>query len=217
MKKLYLWFIALLVVGTTVGFFVKFTFFRPAFIEKELFEQYKTFTLNLDWPVFNQKTIDNDLNAFIHENVIKISQAPPRSPNDPRHYKNDLFLSYEKPVISKHYISLAFYVSTYTGGAHPNTIVVCKTYDRSTGKLLHLADFYSKAPDRLRGVLVDKLVKTLEYFDPVWVKDGVKANNLENFVVDRNGLTFYFSPYEVTAYAYGVQKVKVSLAELAKL
>jgi len=186
---------------------------KPAYENKEIVKNTKISQLKVDYPIFDHKIIQHDIDAFIKENITSFEQLPPPPTDIPVHYINDLNISYDTPFISDRTISVAFYVMLFTGGAHPNTTVICRNYDAKTGQSIQLADVCATGKAVLRKMLIDKIMKTIdEPLNPPnkqWIINGVNSNKLENFTMGPGHLTFYFNQYEVAPYALGIQKVEV--------
>lgn len=105
--------------------------------------------------------------------------------------------------------------STYTGGAHSNTVFYSHNYDPATGKELKLTDVI---PDTsmLPEILGEKLDR--DYSDAAWLVDNVTdtiRDELSGKVPDAtiawtlgpDGITFWFEPYHLASYADGTQQV----------
>ncbi len=117
------------------------------------------------------------------------------------------------------YVSLLAYYYSNTGGVHPNYWYDGITFDSTSGEVLPLSSFCPDA-SRLADLLEAKLVET---YDREWfLYDDLSAVILENytenghltFTTAEDGLTFYFSPYDLSSYAAGAQVVTLTWAEL---
>lgn len=101
---------------------------------------------------------------------------------------------------------------TYTGGAHGLTTWTPLVFDSRTGELVNEADFF--APDYAEGVSellrrhLDDNPDEIELFD----RGSVTVNGA--FEPGKDGVTWYFQPYEIAPYAYGVISVTVPWNEL---
>ncbi|QJD80861.1 DUF3298 and DUF4163 domain-containing protein [Spirosoma rhododendri] len=107
----------------------------------------------------------------------------------------------------------------YTGGAHPNTNVMFMNFDRQTGNVLALTDMVSDTTALLtiverafrkdQGLLPQYNLEERGYF----LRDG-QFFLPANIGIDRKGLTFYYNPYEIAAYALGPIEVTVPYEQL---
>ena len=108
----------------------------------------------------------------------------------------------------------------YTGGAHPNSSLTYYTFDRETGRLLTLADMVSDTT-ALLGVLErefrqhQKLLPLTSLEEQgYFLRDGhffLPAN----VGASRDGLVFYYNPYEIAAYAIGPIRITVPYEKLS--
>jgi hypothetical protein len=170
--------------------------------------------INIDYPVFRNPGVDQDIEIFINMQVSKFKKIAPPSPDDPRHYKNELNISFDKPFVSDKYISIVFYVMTYSGGAHPDTVVVTKNFDAHTGLPLKFADVCPISKSRIRLMILLRLLGTIDNPDSRWINQGVKKNDLDTFSLGPDAITFYFNQTEVAPYSQGIQKVTFHISEL---
>ncbi|GAB3895653.1 DUF3298 and DUF4163 domain-containing protein [Spirosoma agri] len=107
----------------------------------------------------------------------------------------------------------------YTGGAHPNSNLAFYTFDRETGKTLALNDLISDTT-ALLGV-VEKAFRKQQDLRPQYnleergyfLRDG-RFFLPANVGVGRDGLIFYYNPYEIAAYAVGPIEVTVPYEQL---
>lgn len=104
----------------------------------------------------------------------------------------------------------------YTGGAHGSILVFAKNY--ANGKVVGLNDLFRKPEKALALMSELSRKKLLEQDLP---KDMVEAgttpekDNFNTFLLEKDGLTLYFNPYQVGPWAAGVITVKLTLKELA--
>lgn len=107
----------------------------------------------------------------------------------------------------------------YTGGAHPNSSMSFYTFDRKTGRMLSLADMVDDTV-ALLGIL-EKAFRQQQKLAPnanleeegYFLHDGhffLPAN----IGTGREGLVFYYNPYEIAAYAVGPIEVTIPYEKL---
>lgn len=107
----------------------------------------------------------------------------------------------------------------YTGGAHPNTNLSFYTFDRKTGKALSLNDLVTDTTALLN--VVEMAFRKQQNLPPQYnleergyfLRDG-RFFLPANMGVGRNGLIFYYNPYEIAAYALGPIEVTVPYEQL---
>ena len=107
-------------------------------------------------------------------------------------------------------LSILFDVSTYTGGAHPNTSHIALNYDLNKGQALTLADVFKPNVDAvatLAAMATDELKRTNRLVFP----DGAapKPENYKVWNFDFNNLLITFDQYQVMPYSAGPQTVAI--------
>ena len=106
----------------------------------------------------------------------------------------------------------------YLGGAHGSLTVSSSNYTRSDGRAVNLRDLFRK-PDKALALFSELSRKKLAQRD--LPQDMVEAgtapdqDNFQTFLLEKDGLTLYFNPYQVAPWAEGVVTVTLSLKELA--
>ena len=108
--------------------------------------------------------------------------------------------------------SFLSYYSGYTGGAHGYYCYLGHNFDAATGEELTLADLVADEQS-LKDLLWQKLLEkypegSIGTFNSSLDDYGTGGYDL-NFVVDPQGLTFIFNPYEIASYAEGIQIVTI--------
>jgi len=189
----------------------------PLFSEyknKNIAKETKIYKIKVDYPIVKQDQIDHTILAFINKQIRQFKKLAPPAADDPRHYKNDLNISYDKPYITDELVSLVFYVLIYDGGAHPVTTVHTMNFSQETGQKLKLADVVKVDKASLRRMIIRKLDEQIVEPDQKWIAKGVNQDKLERFTIRYNDITFYFGQYEVAPYAQGIQKVRFKLSDL---
>ena len=116
-------------------------------------------------------------------------------------------------------LTVKYETFAYTGGAHPNTNLSFYTFDRETGQLLTLSDMVSdtvallrvveKAFRKQQALPVQNNLEEQGYF----LRDG-KFFLPANVGMGREGMVFYYNPYEIAAYAVGPIQVVVPYEQL---
>ena len=107
----------------------------------------------------------------------------------------------------------------FEGGAHGIEQQLVMNFDSETGKRLTLEDIFVPGYEhRLSELLLEKLmdqqdVKTL---DELKAKDYLYTMDMfpsVNFIVNDDGLTFIYNPYEIAPYDKGRTEINVSFSE----
>jgi hypothetical protein len=198
--------------------------------------QKKTTSSNIDitYPLSGNQLADQDLKTTMEQQVANFEQlAEDPLPADAG-YTNALIGKYEKTRYSDQIISIKMSFSEFTGGAHPNTYYVTKTYDLGSGKSLNLSDLFTPGSDYLKQLSTlssAQLIANSEYLQGLpadqresddstrWIKEGTAAteDNFRSWGLEGKTLNIYFPPYQVASYAEGEHQVKIPLSEFKKL
>lgn len=127
--------------------------------------------------------------------------------------------------IDDHYSSFAeltFSGWSYTGGAHGNGFYTVHMFDKSTGILLDLDDFF-KDVERLNSIAEHyfRKLQGLTGEDDLgeagfWFDNNEFAVN-NNFYFSGKSLVFYFNTYEIAPYAGGPTELEIPIEEIKHL
>ncbi len=122
------------------------------------------------------------------------------------------------------FLCYQFKVYSYMGGAHGNTITANRVFDLSAQQAITLGNLFSGENISEVGVLLRQALAALNECESVeqLAQSGIffSANDIEptdNFLLDDNGLTWIYDPYEIAPYAYGPVTVSLSWKELVGL
>lgn len=116
---------------------------------------------------------------------------------------------------------IKFRIDDYTGGAHGNTYFQTFTFDFRQERVLALEDLFRTGIDpypTLYPLVRENLVAQLGAdAEAAWIDQGTGLDplNYQHFVITPDGLTFFFPPYQVIAYAWGPLTVTIPLAQIA--
>jgi hypothetical protein len=111
----------------------------------------------------------------------------------------------------------------YTGGAHGANTHTNVVLNLKTGEILTEEDiFIEDFQDALALMLVDKIAKQNEVENArelesigFFSADEIFPNG--NFLVDDEGITYYFNEYEIAAYVVGTTRVKLLYSDIKAL
>lgn len=129
-------------------------------------------------------------------------------------------------------LSILRITNGFLGGAHPDYTYETYNIDVSTGKLVCLSDVIADK-EKLDGILIKKLKEEysdVEFFgledsfadyrtDMILSGEDQEGNVVYayDFTLDPDGISFYFSPYGISPYAFGDQVVKILYDEEPEL
>jgi hypothetical protein len=120
--------------------------------------------------------------------------------------------------------SIDFMEYSYTGGAHPNTIVVFKNYNLSNGEEITLDEIISPSKQsdltRIGETEFRKLKELTAEADLGQAGFWFESNEFylnDNFLITDSSLVFYYNNYEITAYAFGPTELSVPFVKIKTL
>jgi len=109
----------------------------------------------------------------------------------------------------------------YTGGVHGNYGILGNNFDTQTGETLLLTDVFVQT-DSLPAIIAEKVIEkyadeneTFESLQGTLEKDYTLENY--NWTINYQGITFYFSPYEIASYATGIIRATIWFDENPEL
>lgn len=123
------------------------------------------------------------------------------------HYKSGKLLSVDQ----------GFYI--YGGGAHGIPDYFTLLYDVKNNKIIELKDIFREDVDYAKVISDFSKKKLLENkdMDEYDVNRGAGPDpaNFEKFYITEEGMTIIFPPYQVAAYVFGPQQVKIPFSYLS--
>jgi len=194
-----------------------------------LLEQTDIYTASGFYPITGKEYIDFDFKDLVveqfnsfKESAIANADYPPFVDSDFKYYLNISYQTTENSDIIKSYI---FSISDYSGGAHGMQNTISKTYNLETGELYTIEDILVNGTNDLpqiseivRSELKAQFDKQNIPYDEDWINEGTSCEkgslNFEVFALDSTSITFYFTPYQVAAYAYGTNMVSVPFSDI---
>lgn len=165
---------------------------------------------------FIQNAISNYMQRMIEEfmgGVEMTTDAP-----------GALFLETEYEIFyyKPHIVSIAFFTSTYMGGASPHLVVDAMTFDTEREQVLGLDDLFVGDVDYLPTIkaavqadLVDQLGEDLRDF--IEAGTGDDPANYNRFTITDDALIFFFSQGDVAPRAAGPRSAEVLLSDLGSI
>ena len=124
-----------------------------------------------------------------------------------------------RPGITCYLVNLDY----YEGGAHGITQLLTLNFDNKTGKSVKLSDLMQ--PDyeqKLNELLLKALLKKTGAKDLDALHDQGYLYSMyifapENYLLESDGITFVYNPYELAPYSEGIIKLTIDYDDLEKL
>lgn len=134
--------------------------------------------------------------------------------------KTGLNITYSVPFKTKTALSVRFDISIFhKGAAHPSNTVVMKNF--INGKEVNLPDLFVTGSDYLTPIAATakKTITAKNISDEQWISEGTKptAENYSVWYFTDKGIAIIFNSYQVAAYVYGEQTIKIPLALISNL
>lgn len=122
------------------------------------------------------------------------------------------------------FISIASTIYSFTGGAHPNSYQVYRSYDLATGKALTLGDLLDVGYEldlneaaELEFRMAKRIPPSRDLDDEGYFFEENRFKLNSNFAIMNRSLLFYFNPYEIGPYALGATELELKLTDYVKL
>jgi len=122
------------------------------------------------------------------------------------------FFVTSKTYSYQNYFSIAFFLESYTGGAHPNHDIWTIVFDKEKKEVVFLHSILEENPKFLSST--SSFVRSSLLFHPgvvdtAWMMEGTRAEsvNFERFLFTEEGILFYFIPYQIAPYSSGTFEV----------
>ena len=116
-----------------------------------------------------------------------------------------LYIDY-KEYKYEDYLSYAFFIETYTGGAHPTHDILTFVFDTRNDKFITANDIFNDENlKKISKYSREKLLKDSRIVDTSMLLEGTKPNidNFKNFVFSNN-LIIIFNEYQIAPYSSGI-------------
>ncbi|MCH7723117.1 MAG: DUF4163 domain-containing protein [Bacteroidetes bacterium] len=135
---------------------------------------------------------------------------------------------YERKVtdryIDKNILCCEFREYSYLGGAHPNSFLTFTNFNLNSAEIINLSDILIDSfLNELNNIAELIFRKEKELADDInlteagfWFDDDKFSVN-NNFTIGKDGLTFFYNSYEITAYAYGPTELFIPYKSIKKL
>ncbi len=112
------------------------------------------------------------------------------------------------------YLSFVFYVSSYTGGAHPMHSIFSLVYDVSENKMITMADLVREKESLLSILSFESrkvLARNPNIVDSAMMMEGTAPllKNFSIFAFAPTGIMIFFPEYNIAPYSSGAFKVVV--------
>lgn len=190
----------------------------------EIKEENASLIVDAVYPITGTPQIDVILQKYVQDAVEEFKQEAPAIEPNSSYGKNSIYINFTRTKLfnQDNYQSFRFDISTYTGGAHPNTVSHTLTFNMNTYQQLALADLFTPETNFLKTLSTlsrESLKKQLDDSQVDMIDSGTEPseNNFHSWTLDGDNLNLHFDPYQVAPYAAGPQTVSIKLSDLGNI
>jgi len=120
--------------------------------------------------------------------------------------------------------SIDYLEYSFTGGAHPNTLVVFKNFNLANGAEIKLDQIISSEKQKELTNITETEFRKLKDLTAeadlgqagFWFENNKFYLN-DNFLISDSSLVFYYNSYEITAYAFGPTELEIPYSKIKPL
>ncbi len=178
-------------------------------------------SMRVEYPVFSSDNafpvdpLNSVISNFVAEKISDFFSVFPsgKTGEGLEHIPYEFYISWKPVQMNGRYISIVFYIYTYTGGANGMQNVFSVNYDCASGSLLSLYDVLKPSGEdwlktlaaQVRQVLDDQFESESHDYS-AFVSEGTAPDesNFSVFTFDDYSITFYFQKYQVAPGVAGI-------------
>ena len=169
-------------------------------------QTYHLHQININMPQEQNEILKTEIQNFIKQEKEKfLNQITDSEIQKEITYTLDITY---KNFYDQKYDSYLFLVTTYTGGAHPNTTFWTLNLNRETNTLLTIDSLVEKNPRFLNKVSLlirKKLLLNSKIVNTTMMMEKTKPikENFTKVIITNSGFYFFFPPYQIAPYSSG--------------
>lgn len=193
------------------------TICAPALLnEISIKEQTAGYSIGIKYPVLCSSEATRTVRDHVTRSLSEFKADFPEHDLSDYPHKHEMITEYSIwEAGSGRYASVKLQVMVFTGGAHPNHWPVTWVFDLTNGAALTLDDIFIDVQNSLKAI-APMMRKTLyqslgDMANPDMLDDGTRPvmPNYDGFIINNEGIAFFFAPYQVAPYAAGQQVVTI--------
>lgn len=182
-------------------------------------ETRKGYEIDISYPRFGHVAVDRALETWARETAQSFREAAVDATGEPNKWAAEV--DYDILRQDAQMVVVGFRYYTYSGGAHPNTITETFNFLMPEGRRVEFGELFSrKGIQRVSDISISRLKQELDgpdgSGDMDWIKRGAgpNARNFASFALLPQELKITFDAYQVAAYVFGPQEVRIPLSNL---
>lgn len=170
-----------------------------------------------------EQAVDSFLTRYLSDYKREYGELYKADKNHSGSYNCEYLLKTSIMQETDEYYTYVANIYIYGGGAHGTSIVITKNIDAATGKIVTLKNIFVPGYEqRLNELLVKELCKKFDVKDLNGLNEKTIFFNMDvyapdNFIIEKKGITFIYSPDEIACHAVGEIRVKISNSDLKDL
>lgn len=169
------------------------------------------------------KTLEDYANSFIADYASFYKEE------FSNHFPWEMNIDVAVATNTENYFCIVANEYEYMGGAHPNGYVIYSNFDRATGSLVGLGSIFENDTKEKLTSIAEKLFRTQQNIDDsttladagyfTLVEEGEEGKFFlnQNFLIEKNGIRFYYNKYEMAPYAAGPSEVFIPWQDIMHL
>ncbi len=164
-----------------------------------------------------QAALSNAAKSFLNDWQTARNESPDNQENN----NWEVSVTGEVGLHTPKVVSITLGTYSYAGGAHPNSFVSVKNFNLKTGKTLGWNELITDL-GALEKLAEREFKKARELpLDADLIAEGYfwesKFTLPTNFELQKDGIYFWYNPYEAAAYAFGPTDFTISYKDLGEL
>lgn len=209
---------SIIVGGVAVVVLALLLIFTPA-PEKKQEAAFYTYTQNTDtaeimveYPYFGYEKADKKLEEIVQNFVGGFEEAVREIGPLPNGRPYVLVVEDEVTAETEDTVGITLLVYQDFGGAHGLPQFIGLNFYKETGEEVALSDVLTRIDLTLEELAQKTDAYFIEKIGEGYFAEGAEPveENYQSFLIGENEVTFYFQPYQVAAYALGIQEYKIS-------
>jgi len=196
----------------------------PVLTNIQISEETAGYNIDIQYPVLCAPAASKTIRDYVTRSLSEFKMDFPEHDLTDYRHKHQMMTEYDAwTTEGGRLISVKIQEMVYTGGAHPNNWPVTWVFDMTDGHVLTLDDIFISKRDALIEVAEIVLSVLIESLGEMYVSDMLDSGtipvekNYEDFILNKEGVVFFFAPYQVAPYASGQQIVTIPYDRLDKL
>lgn len=199
MKKFFI------ILGIVFIFGISFLIRKHFMINENVLKE-QDYELKIDIPDTNYEKLNSIINNKIKEYILEFKSNITTEVLEFNSYYS--LIIYYKEYNYNNYLSYAFFVEYFTGGAHPNHDIWTVVFNKDTNDIIGLDYLISKNRNILNifsTISRNELMYDKGIVDTSMMMEGTRPTkeNFSRYVFSNDGIILFFPQYQVAPYSSG--------------